>query len=96
MTAQKIVTEACITGADVRDIERSAVKLGRILTERIQDQDAVIDTIPSLWAYQDSITYLVEDLIMENAVNMWTGESGDGKSTLALALAAAVAQGQPS
>jgi RecA-family ATPase len=37
----------------------------------------------------------VQDFVVADAVNLWTGESGDGKSTLALALAAAVATGQP-
>jgi hypothetical protein len=51
--------------------------------------------MPSIWGYEDTTVYLVEDLIADGAVTMWTGESGDGKSTLAQALAAAVAQGYP-
>jgi hypothetical protein len=94
--AQIVVNEACMSGADPRDVERSAAKLTRIFIERGQhERDAVVVEIPSPWGYEDSMNYLVEDLLIENAVTMWSGESGDGKSTLALALAAAVATGQP-
>jgi hypothetical protein len=94
--AQKVVTEACISGADIRNVERSAAKLTKILSERGQyERDAVVIELPLTWGYEASMSYLVEELLIENAVTMWSGESGDGKSTLALALAAAVAQGQP-
>ena len=58
--------------------------------------DTIIGKIPSPWGFEAiNVTYLVQDLLIEGAVTMWTGESGDGKSTLALALAAAVARGHP-
>jgi len=50
-----------------------------------------LEKTPSAWKYGDMTTYLVEELIVERGVTLWTGESGDGKSTLALACAAAVA-----
>jgi hypothetical protein len=57
---------------------------------------AIVSKIPSPWGFEaHNVRYLVQDLIIEGAVTMWTGESGDGKSTLAMALAAAVAQGHP-
>jgi RecA-family ATPase len=59
------------------------------------NSDSVIETMPSTWCYEDKTVYLVDELIMEGAITLWSGESGDGKSTLALALAAAVAQGRP-
>jgi hypothetical protein len=96
MHAQKVVAEACMNGADVREVERSAAKLAQVFSAAEREQgDAVVIELPSPWGYEDSMSYLVEDLLIENAVTMWSGESGDGKSTLALALAAAVAQGQP-
>lgn len=55
----------------------------------------VISQIPSIWKYEIKATYLVEEILLEGAVTMWSGESGFGKSFLALALAGAVAQGQP-
>jgi hypothetical protein len=92
--AQKITNEALISGADVRDIEKSAALLLKRLSEP-RARDEAITEIPSPWGFEDSMNYLVEDLLMESGITMWSGESGDGKSTLALALAAAVAQGRP-
>jgi hypothetical protein len=95
IAAQTIVTEACMSGADVRQIERSVHKLARIVSERgQQNRDAIVMEIPSAWGYEVSMNYVVEDLLIEGGVTMWSGESGDGKSTLGLAAAAAVAQGQ--
>jgi hypothetical protein len=48
-----------------------------------------------IWSYQAQLSYVVETLILENAITMFTAESGAGKSMLLLALAAAVAQGVP-
>ena len=94
--ANKIVNTACMTGADIREIEKSAQRLMRVVSERSQrEKDEVMIEIPSPWGYEDSMSHLVEGLLIEKAVTMWSGESGDGKSTLVLALAAAVAQGQP-
>ncbi|MGA7240324.1 MAG: DnaB-like helicase N-terminal domain-containing protein, partial [Bryobacteraceae bacterium] len=56
--------------------------------------DSVLAEVPSVWRYETETSYLVDELLVEGAVTVWTGESGDGKSTLALAMAAAVAQGQ--
>jgi hypothetical protein len=56
--------------------------------------DSVLAELPSTWKYEDTVRYLVDELIVEGAVTIWTGASGDGKSTLALAMAAAVALGQ--
>jgi hypothetical protein len=95
--AQKIVNEACMTGADIREVEKSVQRLMRVVSERSQrEHDEVMIEIPSPWDYEESVSYLIEDLVIENAITMWSGESGDGKSTLALALAAAVARGEPS
>jgi hypothetical protein len=57
--------------------------------------DGIFEETPNAWRYEAMIAYLVDELIVEEAVTMWTGEAGDGKSTVALALAAAVAQGHP-
>jgi hypothetical protein len=55
--------------------------------------DSVVAEIPSTWGYEDTTTYVVDGLVPEGALTIWTGASGDGKSTLAVAMAAAVAQG---
>jgi hypothetical protein len=48
-----------------------------------------------VWTYEASLSYVVEDLILANAITMLTAESGAGKSMWLLALAASVAQGLP-
>jgi hypothetical protein len=64
--------------------------------EGTDTSDRVIEEIPSTWSYEaTTTTYLVENLLVEGAVTLWSGESGDAKSTFALALAGAVAQGHP-
>lgn len=52
-------------------------------------------TIGDIWSCESHTTYLVADFMAERSITMISGESGDGKSMLALALAAAVAQGLP-
>lgn len=54
-----------------------------------------IEDIPSVWNCQASTKWLVEGLIPEAAVTLLCGDSGVGKSTLALALAGKVARGEP-
>jgi RecA-family ATPase len=75
-------------------IEEMRRKLDEIGGSSPDTSDSVLAEVSSIWKYEDTTTYLVEELIVEKAVTIWTGESGDGKSTLALAMAAAVAQGQ--
>ena len=54
-----------------------------------------IEDIPSVWTCEASVTWLIDNLIPEAAVTLLCGESGTGKSTLALALAGDVAHGKP-
>lgn len=54
-----------------------------------------IEDIPSIWSYDATMDWLIERVIPDGAVTLLCGESGVGKSTLALALAGAVAHGQP-
>lgn len=54
---------------------------------------ADLTRLPSIWQLQGETRWLIEGLFSEGSVNMITGDSGDGKSTLALALAGAVAHG---
>jgi RecA-family ATPase len=54
-----------------------------------------IEDIPSVWKCEASIDWIIDDLIPESAVTLLCGDSGIGKSTLALALAGAVAHGTP-
>jgi archaellum biogenesis ATPase FlaH len=59
------------------------------------EQSFRLDRLQSVWDIEAHVTWLVEDVLVDQALNMITGESGLGKSTLALALAGAVAQGKP-
>lgn len=54
-----------------------------------------IEDIPSVWNCEASTKWLIDGLIPEAAVTLLCGDSGVGKSTLALALAGAVAHGKP-
>jgi hypothetical protein len=54
-----------------------------------------IEDIRSVWEWEASTKWLIHNLIPEAAVTLLCGDSGIGKSTLALALAGAVAHGQP-
>jgi len=53
-----------------------------------------LDSLPSVWTFDASTEWLVEGLIPSGGLTLITGDSGVGKSTLALALAGAVAHGQ--
>jgi len=52
-----------------------------------------VEHVPPVWSFEARVCWAVEELIPESAVTLLTGDSGVGKSTLALALAAAVARG---
>jgi hypothetical protein len=66
------------------------------IEQRCEPADDIIDNAPSPWAYRHLKTnYLVEDLLLQGGVTVWSALSGDGKSTLALAMSAAVAVGKP-
>lgn len=51
--------------------------------------------IPQIWDLTIEQKYLVQDLIPEGTVVMLTGESGSGKSSVALKLAHCIARGVP-
>jgi len=53
-----------------------------------------ITALPSIWSLEGKHTWVIDGLLSEGSVNLLTGDSGDGKSTLALALAGAVAHGR--
>jgi hypothetical protein len=54
-----------------------------------------LSRLPSIWSLDMRTSWLVEGLVPEGALTLITGDSGVGKSTLALALAGAVAHGVP-
>jgi archaellum biogenesis ATPase FlaH len=51
--------------------------------------------VPSVWEGDDEIRYIIPDLLPEGAITLITGDSGHGKSVLALALAGAISWGRP-
>ena len=65
------------------------------IDERSMTSTSELDEIPSVWSSEIHMSFLVEGLLVEGGVTLLSGESGDGKSTFALALAGAVAQGLP-
>jgi hypothetical protein len=51
--------------------------------------------LQSIWSRKVQMNYVIEGLLLEGALTMLAGESGDGKSTLSLSMAGHVAQGKP-
>ncbi|HKD45168.1 MAG TPA: AAA family ATPase [Candidatus Angelobacter sp.] len=47
----------------------------------------------NVWTYEGKLSWLVEGLVLDGCINMFTGEAGSGKSLFLLVLAACVAQG---
>jgi AAA domain len=54
-----------------------------------------IEDLPNVWTLDARTEWLVDGLIPSGALTLLSGDSGVGKSTLALALAGAVAHGTP-
>jgi archaellum biogenesis ATPase FlaH len=54
-----------------------------------------LDRLPSVWRSEVQMNFIIEGLLLEGALTMLSGQAGDGKSTLSLAIAGAVAQGKP-
>ncbi len=54
-----------------------------------------IEDIPDIWEMDARVNWLVDGVIPEGAITLVSGDSGVGKSTFVLALAGAVANGQP-
>jgi hypothetical protein len=48
-----------------------------------------------VWAYDGTLTFVVQDLVLDGGITMFTGEPGAGKSIFLAVLAAAVADGLP-
>jgi archaellum biogenesis ATPase FlaH len=47
----------------------------------------------SVWDYQSTVSYIVEDFLPEGAITLLTGDSGHGKTIFATALAGAIVTG---
>ncbi|MBS1876827.1 MAG: AAA family ATPase [Acidobacteria bacterium] len=62
---------------------------------RATDDKWSIAMIPSVWTYNADLSWIVDDLVSEGGVTLWTGDSGVGKSTVALAMCGAVVHGVP-
>jgi len=76
---------------EVRSIARS---IGRYTPAPAPKKALRVEDVPSIWTFEAQISWLISELLPEAAVTLLTGDSGVGKSTFALALAAAVANGQ--
>src|SRR5262249_49932382 len=62
--------------------------------EQLAELPFSIDALPDVHTLEARTEWLIEDLIPRGAITLLTGDSGVGKSTLALALAGAVAHGE--
>jgi len=76
--------------SEVRSIAQS---IGRYAPAVVRKQALRVEDVPPIWSFEARTSWLIADLLPEAAVTLLTGESGIGKSTFALALAAAVAHG---
>ncbi len=68
------------------------------LNQRLQELEAPpfrIEGLPDVRTLDGRTEWLLDGLIPRGAITLLTGDSGVGKSTLALAIAGAVAHGQP-
>jgi Bifunctional DNA primase/polymerase, N-terminal/AAA domain/Primase C terminal 1 (PriCT-1) len=85
----------CEPPLDDAEVHRIAESVSRYLANGAESRDGAfrIEDIPSVWQCEASTKWLVDNLIPESAVTLLCGDSGIGKSTLALALAGAVAHG---
>src|SRR6516225_6203739 len=54
-----------------------------------------ISDLPSIWDFQANLSWLIEDFIPSETVNLLSAESGTGKSWVAYSIAGVVANGQP-
>ena len=54
-----------------------------------------IDRLPSVWSFDTRTEWTIEALVPAGAITLLTGDSGVGKSTLALLMAGAVSHGAP-
>lgn len=66
-----------------------------LITDGNQTKDFRVRDLPSLWDITLRQDWLVEGLIPNNSLIMLSGESGSGKSTVALLLADAISKGEP-
>jgi hypothetical protein len=85
-------------GRSIRDVfkqyppEPQCGRQGRL--ERATSEFSIA-SIPSIWSYNATVSWIIDGLIIEGGVTLLTGESGVGKSTLALALCGSVVHGVP-
>jgi hypothetical protein len=64
-------------------------------TDAIQRQKFSIEALPKVRDIAKTTVFLIDGLIAEGTVNLWSGGSNDGKSYVNLALADAVSRGEP-
>ena len=67
----------------------------RLAAVQLDQTGDLPESLGNAWGQECSVNYVVEGLIAEQSITMVSGEAGDGKSMLAMALASAVAQGLP-
>jgi predicted ATP-dependent serine protease len=79
----------------LEDLSVSLEEIESDLMPEVESSKFRIEDLPSVWAMTESTEWVVEGFIPEGSVTLVTGDSGIGKSTLALAAAGAVAHGLP-
>jgi len=75
--------------AEVRSIAMSIARY----EPRAEERAFSIVDIPSVWSFEQKIEWVIDGILPRSAITMVTGDSGVGKSTLAMDIAGRVANG---
>lgn len=82
---------------DTRDTGRLVLSAAEAFSEMAQEAHTptsrIIENLPSVWGLEATVEWHVENLYAKGTVNLLTGMSGLGKSTLGLQLAGDIAHG---
>jgi hypothetical protein len=61
--------------------------------KRRESGPSIIENLPPVWSYQVNLEWIWDEIVAKGTVNLFTGESGGGKSTFMLKLSAVIASG---
>jgi len=76
------------------EVQRIAASVALYQPDSSERSGFRVEDIPAIWTLEASTRWLIEDLVPQTAITLLIGDSGVGKSTFVLALAAAVARGE--